>query len=387
MSDAESVIWDGDDAEAMTPLRQARAEFGWKVPRLISVLRRCAPQVGITLGDDKTLKTTISRHENGRVYPGEDWRKLYRLAYGRTDEELGFAQAGRTPDRVAPLDDLRDRLAAARRVDMSLVQAMHRQVHHIRILDRRLGAPSLLEQTRSVITTLTELVSHSLKPSVRQALAAALSDVGALAAWQALDVGAIQQAWNHYEIAKSAAREANSLVLLAHAMGEQAYALHDLGRLTDALSLVRAAQSLSKGGPALLSCWLRAVEGETQAALAYGECRRTLEHSAALLPAEPQDPELPFIALDEGHHARWRGHCLAQIGDDDAISHLTTALDQIDGAFVRARAGLRCDLAQAFLTRGELEEARQHLRGARLLANQVGSVRQRRRIMSIGLAA
>jgi hypothetical protein len=139
---------------------------------------------------------------------------------------------------------------------MSLVQAMHRQVHHIRILDRRLGAPSLLEQTRSVITTLTELVSHSLKPSVRQALAAVLSDAGALAAWQALDVGAIQQAWSHYEIAKSAAREANSLVLLAHAMGEQAYALHDLGRLTDALSLVQGAQSLTKRGPALLACWL-----------------------------------------------------------------------------------------------------------------------------------
>ena len=118
-------------------------------------------------------------------HPGEDWRKLYRLAYGRTDEELGFTQAGGTPDRVTPVDDLWDRLAAARRVDMSLVQHMHRQVHHIRILDRRLGAPSLLEQTRSVITTLTELVSHSLKPSVRQALAAALSDAGALAAWQA----------------------------------------------------------------------------------------------------------------------------------------------------------------------------------------------------------
>jgi ATP/maltotriose-dependent transcriptional regulator MalT len=85
---------------------------------------------------------------------------------------------------------------------------------------------------------------------------------------------------------------------------------------------------------------------------------------------------LPFIALDEGHHARWRGHCLARIGDEDAISHLTTALDQIDGAFVRAGAGLRCDLAQAFLTCGELDEARQHLRDARLLANQVGSVRQ-----------
>lgn len=387
MGDAKDVFDDGYDAEPMTPLRQARAEFGWKVPRLIAVLRRCASQAGITLGDDKTLKTTISRHENGRVRPGEEWRRLYRLAYGRTDEELGLAPIGQVPDQGGPLDDLRDRLAAARRVDMPLVQQMHRQVHQIRILDRRLGAPSLLEQTRSVITTLADLVSHSLQPSVRQALAMALSDAGALAAWQALDVGAIQQAWNHYEVAKSAAHEAESPVLLAHAMGEQAYALHDLGRLTDALHLVRAAQGLTKRGPALLVCWLRAVEGELQASLADDVCRRTLEQSATLLPADASDPRLPFIALDEAHHARWRGHCLAQIGDPEAIHHLTTALDHMDTAFVRAAAGLRCDLAQAFLTHRELDEARQHLRAAKMLANQVGSVRQRRRILGVSLAA
>ena len=239
-----------------------------------------------------------------------------------------------------------------------------------------------------MITTLTELVSHSLRPSIRVALSAVLSDAGALAAWQALDVGAVQQAWSHYETAKTAAREAHSPVLLAHAMGEQAYTLHDLGRLTDALSLIRDAQALlSTSGPPLLMCWLHSVEAETQAALADDECRRALDRSAALLPPGANDPELPFIALNEAHHARWRGHCLAQVGNEEAIGYLITALGRMDTSFVRATAGLRCDLAQALATRGEFDEARKHLRGARLLANQVGSVRHRRRIMSIGLAA
>jgi tetratricopeptide (TPR) repeat protein len=182
--------------------------------------------------------------------------------------------------------------------------------------------------------------------------------------------------------------DAGSPVLLAHAMGEQAYTLHDLGRLTDALNLVRQAQTLvGRAGPPLLGCWLHAVEAETQAALADDECRRTLERSAALLPVDTNDPALPFIALNEAHHARWRGHCLAQVGDSDAIDYLTRALDKMDSSFVRATAGLRCDLAQALATQGELDEARIHLRGARLLANQVGSVRQRRRIATVGLAA
>ena len=382
------MTWDDDDAAGVTPLRRTRAEFGWKVPRLIAALRRCARQAGLALGSDKSLKTTISRHENGRVAPGDDWRKLYRLAYGRTDEELGFTQPAGSAEAMRPVDDLRHRIATARRVDLDLVRQMQQQVHHIRLLDRRLGAPSLLEQTRSVITTLTELVSHSLRPSIRAALSVVLADASALAAWQALDVGAVQQAWGHCEVAKTAAREAHSPMLLAHAMGEQVYTLHDLGRLTDALELVREAQTLlSRSGPPLLLCWLHAVEAETQAALADEQCRRTLDRSAELLPAKPDDPELPYLALNAAHHARWRGHCLAQIGDAEAISYLAVALDRMDTSFVRAEAGLRCDLAQALASQGELDEAREHLRCARRLANQVGSVRHRRRIMSIGLAA
>src|SRR3954453_3318641 len=126
------MTWDSDEGVAMTPLRRARSDLGWKGPRLIAARRRCAPQAGIALGSDKSLKTTISRHENGRVAPGEDWRKLYRLAYGRTDDELGFADA--VPfDAPSPADDLRHRIATARRVDMALIRQMQQQVHHIRL--------------------------------------------------------------------------------------------------------------------------------------------------------------------------------------------------------------------------------------------------------------
>src|SRR3954471_2050939 len=104
MRDAGQVrTWDNGERADMTPLRRTRGEFGWKVPRLIAALRRCAPQMGITLGSDKSLKTTISRHENGRVIPGEEWRKLYRLVYGRTDEELGFATSAAASGALPPI--------------------------------------------------------------------------------------------------------------------------------------------------------------------------------------------------------------------------------------------------------------------------------------------
>lgn len=375
-SDGDGVNW--------TPLRQARAEFGWKVAQLIAALRRCASRANVALGSDKSLKTTISRHENGHILPSDEWRYLYRLVYGRTDEELGFADAGHRHDESTPIDDLRQRLATASRVDLQLVREMEKQVHQIRLLDRRLGALSLLEQTRAVMATLDELMCHSVQPSIRSGLAAILADAATLAAWQALDVGALGQAWQHYETAKVAAREAESRVLLAHAMGEQVYALHDLGRLTDAVALVEGAfTTVKRNAPPLLHCWLYAVEGEIRAKLGDDECHRALERSVELLPQEPDDPRLPFISLNEAHLARWRGHCLAHLGQPEAIDYLRRAIDKMDSSFVRAAAGLRCDLAQALISSDEGDEARVHLRTARSLANQVGSVRQRRRILNL----
>ncbi len=92
------------------------------------------------------------------------------------------------------------------------------------------------------------------------------------------------------------------------------------------------------------------------------------------------DPALPFIFLSDEHFDRWRGNCLARLGDPSAIEHLMAALTVMDASFARAEAGLRCDLAQAMIIRGEFDEAQVHARRARQLATRVGSVRQRRRV-------
>jgi hypothetical protein len=77
---------------------------------------------------------------------------------------------------------------------------------------------------------MTELMAYSLQPRVRESLAAVVAEAGALVGWQALDIGAVGQAWRHYELAKNATREADGAALLAHAMGEQSFALVDLGQ-------------------------------------------------------------------------------------------------------------------------------------------------------------
>lgn len=88
----------------------------------------------------------------------------------------------------------------------------------------------------------------------------------------------------------------------------------------------------------------------------------------------------PYLALDEAHLSRWRGHALARFGRPDAVTVLRDALDRHDADFARAEAGLRTDLVLACIALGEGDAARHELAAARRVADAVDSTRQRRRL-------
>jgi len=212
-----------------------------------------------------------------------------------------------------------------------------------------------------------------------------LSDAAALAGWQAIDAGRLTAAWNHFETATAAVREAGDSALLAFAAGGQAYVLLDLGESAQALEKVRAVQYQAGASvPRQLRCCLYAAEPEIASATRqHDACRTALNHAADEI-GHPLAPEtLPYLALDTGHLARWRGNCLVHFGDTATIADLTTALATMDGTFTRAEAGLRCDLAAALHATGEPDEAHVHLGRATELAQLAGSERQRRRITEL----
>ncbi len=171
---------------------------------------------------------------------------------------------------------------------------------------------------------------------------------------------------------------------LAHAMAEQAYVLCEAGRPALGVDLVRDARRTVAGrASARLTAWLWAAEAELCAQAGMpADCRRALDAATAAIPDGPQDrdPDMLSIFLNGTHLARWQGNVLAMLGDDEAVGRLYAGLETLDPTFVRAQAGVRCDLAHAHLARGEYDQADAHLRQARLLANRTGSVRQLRRI-------
>jgi len=198
-------------------------------------------------------------------------------------------------------------------------------------------------------------------------------------------MGRLPRAWEHFERATAAAREAGDTCLLAFAGGEQAYVLLDLHRPKDALAMVRATYDETRTAvPHQIRGWLRAAEAEMAAAAGLETtCRKALDYAADEVGHGPSGADLPYLALNETHLARWRGNCLVMFGDPQTAGELNIALDAMDGNFTRAEAGLHCDLAAALHVRGELDEARRHLKRARELAQATGSARQRRRVAEL----
>ena len=271
-----------------TPLQAIRRELGYSAASVIILLTRRAETHGIPIMTAASLKTKLSRWENGHEAVGlPEYRRLFREIYGRTDAELGFPVNGGT----TPADDLRARIAAARAVDATTVSAFRAQIDATRRIDRQFGGLSQLDQLRQQIDQVHDLLVHGPATGHRTALAGALTEASTLAGWQALDRGDTPQAWAHYERAKNAAREADSPLLLAHATAEQTFVLTALGENADAVDQAGHARTLASHGPPLLRAWLAAAHGETLAVHGQRDAAlRAFDDADSLLPIDSRRP-------------------------------------------------------------------------------------------------
>ena len=216
-----------------------------------------------------------SAWENGRRQPEPMYRELLAAVLGAPESRFFPAPEQPTSDDEAHAE-LRRRILVSGTVDSETVALFRAQTERIRMIDRRMGARASADYMASHLDAIEEQLAHALFAGQRGALAAVLADSAALAGWQAVDLGDTTTAWSHFETAKAAAREAESLPLLVHAMAEQAYVLVDVNMDREALTLVQEARRVAGSRvPALLLSWLCAVEAEVRGAAADSGRLRT----------------------------------------------------------------------------------------------------------------
>lgn len=365
-------------------LRDARRARGWSQDRLIAEIELYARRNLADVASRASLRVYVSEWENGRRPISDRYAAILRGLLGVTNAELRGDGHREAPPAADGYADLLARIDKASSVSESMVNTFNDQTELLRTFDRQMGAAGLVDQMTGHLAALEDALNFAVLPGTRQPIALALAGASTLAAWQALDTGAVERAWRHYELAKRAAQDADAPMYLAHAMAEQAYVLCEAGRPALGVDLVRDARRTVAGrASARLTAWLWAAEAELCAQAGMpDECRRALDAATAAIPEGPEDrdPDMLSIFLNGTHLARWQGNVLAMLGDDEAVGRLYEGLEALDPTFVRAQAGVRYDLAHAHLARGEYDQAGTHLRQARLLANRTGSVRQLRRI-------
>lgn len=343
-----------------TALRAARVAAGLSQSAAARQLVALADARGAPVAGAVSLKTQLSRWENGHALPEPHYRELLAELYGRTAAELGLAAAAPPAE-----SGLRSRLAAAAAVDGSTVAVWREQLALTERLDAELGAAGTAGPLQAMVAHLEGVLLHRTTAARRRPVAAVLADAAVLAGEQCVDTGALDTAWTSLRTAHTAATEAGAATTRARAAAGLAAVLIEVGEQAAALDLL-AEEPEPNGRPSVHLAMARCL-----AAAAAGD-RPTSERAfgAARTLAGPIDQVHPAIrvAVD----ACW-GHALLTLGDHDAEVPLHRALDA-GPPTVRDRATLHADLALTLATTAP-DRSAEHARTATELATRIGSTR------------
>lgn len=351
-------------------LRTARAGRGWSQSRAAAELHALAARRGGPEASPASLKTQLSRWENGHALPEPDYRELLAALYERPAEQLGLLPRGAAP-RADAAASLRAELAAAAAAGPPVLQQWSVQLDAARRLDDELGAAGSAEVTAALVAQLSRTLAHTLGGERRSAVARLLAGAATLAGRHALDRAEPAEAWARFAVARAAAAEAGSGAALAAVAEGQAAVLRAAGVPESAEELLAAVVADGAGGHA--GARLAMARGVTWAELgrgaaaagAFAEARAAAGRIDRAQPADGFAVELADVE-------RWHGHALVVLGDPGAAEPLEQALAAPPRS-VRDRAGLHADLAGAHAAAGRTGAAEEHARHARVLAERIGA--------------
>jgi transcriptional regulator with XRE-family HTH domain len=183
-------------------LRAARRARGWSLADAARELERLGRSAGSAGATAASLKSLLSRWENGHATPDATNRGLLARLYQRTPAELGLTAETPQPGGAARL---RGRLAAASAVGEVLLHAWEEQLEIARRIDDETGAAGAAGVVRALVEELDRTLVHTSAPGVRARVAVLLARSVTLAGWQDLDLGDAESAWRRFARARETA--------------------------------------------------------------------------------------------------------------------------------------------------------------------------------------
>jgi transcriptional regulator with XRE-family HTH domain len=180
----------------LTRLRAAREARGWSQARLVFELHHYGVARGLHLPGPESLKTELSRWENGHKKPDATYRRLFREIFQLTDEDLGF-----TDELIANRP-----LVVASMLTPELLEHFRTLLNGYAHADSLIGSRNLLTAVRDQATFLQRLCQVSTGPARRELLMVA-TQFTELAGWLHQDAGDFASAFFWTDQAISYAHE------------------------------------------------------------------------------------------------------------------------------------------------------------------------------------
>jgi hypothetical protein len=392
-----------------TPLQAARHARGWAQSRAIWELTRLAQAKGIKVASSGSLKTLLSRWENGHAIPEHFYQDLLCTLYKATPRELGFGsqqlpagsnqendfgvslitKSSWTRDDVSALSQrfneavsssaLADiellahewlsadkpqliELNVGRHIGEDLVSTVEDRVRQLRRADDFMSGRTSHALVREELAATTYLLSHGALTDEQAArLFTVTGELAQLAAWVSADAGLYREAARYIQGGVLAAHAADNQPLAANIISTFSYQLANTGDPRRGAMLARTAyagarHSASATTKALLLervAWGDAKSGD------FNSCKRSIglvEENYS--HARPEDDPAWVYWLDGAEIDIMSGRCYTELRRPSlAEPLLRTAMVNIDNSRIRENSLYLSWLAEVYVQLGEIDHA------------------------------
>ncbi|MFI6235247.1 hypothetical protein ACIBD9_16960 [Micromonospora sp. NPDC050784] len=195
---------------------------------MVAALLAAARREGVTIAGQASLKTMLSRWENGTGKPDVVYRQLFCTVYERDEDELGFTEAGRGNPRVAPSVD-RETIDCFRSVFDQHVRA-----------DNLMGPHHLVDVVRAQAALIDDILPGA-KNDVRNDLLLWACRYNEFAGWLYQDADDPKSAMHYSDRAMDYAMAIGEPTETAYLLMRKSNIANDLGGFDRAIGLGSAA--------------------------------------------------------------------------------------------------------------------------------------------------
>jgi tetratricopeptide (TPR) repeat protein len=390
-------------------------------------MQQQAAVLDMRLATPASLKTQISRWENGHCQPDDIYRQVFRALYARTDEELGFSAEGagigetglgfaetwsESVNEVTALWQLDvsrrsllrgSAFAAAaygvpvlrwmmaesgeaparlvgQRVDQAEIASIKEITRTFRSLDNAHGGGFVREQAvRFLDREVTPLLKEGAYcGSTSIELLRASAELTQLVGWMSYDGAQHGLSQRYFIQALRMARAADDETLGAEILSAMSHQASYMGHGSSAVDLARvAARSATTAGVPVLVAEASVLEAQGHAERNDEKaCAAALHLAEVALDKADRSNEPQWISyFDEAYMSAKFGHCFRALGKPKEAERFAKRSLDMDPAYVRGRAFNLSLLATSYVQQGEVEQACLIGRQAVSLARELNSKR------------